>query len=129
MKKPTDSENKMPHFRIETNVPRSQIPATFVQKAVPVLAKALGKPEQYCVVSIIPDVQMSFGGSTEPCAIANLMSIGALGVEQNKKHAKVLFELVEQELGVKSDRMYITFQDEPTGNVGFKGTTFHAIFG
>lgn len=26
-------------------------------------------------------------------------------------------------------RMYITFQDEPTGNVGFKGTTFHAIFG
>ncbi|KAF9815767.1 hypothetical protein SFRURICE_009284 [Spodoptera frugiperda] len=111
-------QNKMPHFRIETNVPRSQIPATFVQKAVPVLAKALGKPEQYCVVSIIPDVQMSFGGSTEPCAIANLMSIGALGVEQNKKHAKVLFELVEQELG-----------DEPTGNVGFKGTTFHAIFG
>ncbi|KAH9632702.1 hypothetical protein HF086_016901 [Spodoptera exigua] len=94
----------MPHFRIETNVSRSQIPANFVQKAVPVLAKALGKPEQYCVVSIIPDVQMSFGGSTEPCAIANLMSIGALGVEQNKKHAKVLFELVEQELGVKSDR-------------------------
>lgn len=119
----------MPHFRIETNVPRSKIPQDFVLKAVPVLAKALGKPEQYCVVSIIPDVPMSFGGTTEPCAIANLMSIGALGVEQNKKHAKILFELVEQELGVKNDRMYITFQDEPTGNVGFKGTTFHAIFG
>ncbi|KAJ8712679.1 hypothetical protein PYW08_007983 [Mythimna loreyi] len=119
----------MPHFRIETNVPRSKIPQDFVLKAVPVLAKALGKPEKYCVVSVIPDVQMSFGGTSEPCAIANLMSIGALGVEQNKKHAKILFELVEQELGVKNDRMYITFQDEPTGNVGFTGTTFHAIFG
>lgn len=59
---------------------------------------------QYCVVSIIPDVIMSFGGTTEPCAIANLMSIGALGVEQNKKHAKVLYELVEKELGVPTDR-------------------------
>lgn len=36
----------MPHFRIETNVPRSKIPQDFVLKAVPVLAKALGKPEQ-----------------------------------------------------------------------------------
>lgn len=55
-------------------------------------------------MSIIPDVIMSFGGTTEPCAIANLMSIGALGVEQNKKHAKVLYELVEKELGVPTDR-------------------------
>lgn len=47
---------------------------------------------------------MSFGGTTDPCAVANLMSIGALGVEQNKKHAKILFELVEQELGIKNDR-------------------------
>ncbi|CAH2052186.1 unnamed protein product, partial [Iphiclides podalirius] len=101
----------------------------FVTKAVPLLAKSLGKPAQYCVVSVIPDVIMSFSGTTEPCAIANLMSIGALGVEQNKKHAQVLFELVEKELGVPQDRMYITFQDEPTGNVGYKGTTFHSIFG
>ncbi|CAH2093926.1 unnamed protein product [Euphydryas editha] len=94
----------MPHLRIETNVPKSQIPQDFVTKAVPILAKSLGKPEQYCVVSVIPDLPMSFGGTTAPCAIANLMSIGALGVEQNKKHAKVLFELVEKELGVPQDR-------------------------
>lgn len=56
------------------------------------------------MVSVIPEVLMCFGGTTEPCAIANLMSIGALGVEQNKKHAKVLFELVEKELGVPQDR-------------------------
>ncbi|CAG9104034.1 unnamed protein product [Plutella xylostella] len=119
----------MPHFRIETNLSKSKVPQDFVTKAIPVLAKALGKPEAYCVVSVIPDTIMSFGGSTEPCAIANLMSIGSLGVEQNKKHAKALFELVEKELGISNDRMYITFQDEPTGNVGFKGTTFHSIFG
>lgn len=47
---------------------------------------------------------MSFGGSLEPCAIANLMSIGSLGVEQNKKHAKALFELVQNELDIPQDR-------------------------
>ncbi|VVD05310.1 unnamed protein product [Leptidea sinapis] len=88
----------MPHLRIETNVPKNKIPDDFVFKAIPLLAKSLGKPENYCVVSVIPDLPMTFGGTTDPCAIANIMSIGALGVEQNKKHAKVLFELVEKEL-------------------------------
>lgn len=39
-------KQKMPHFRIETNVPKSKIPEDFVTKAVPILAKSLGKPEQ-----------------------------------------------------------------------------------
>ncbi|GBP66482.1 Macrophage migration inhibitory factor [Eumeta japonica] len=93
-------------LRIETNVPKSKVPQDFVDKAIPILAKALGKPAQYCVVSVIPDLPMNFGGSSEPAAIANLMSIGSLGVEQNKKHAKVLFELVEKELGIPQDRCY-----------------------
>ncbi|KAL0818320.1 hypothetical protein ABMA28_008802 [Loxostege sticticalis] len=119
----------MPHLRIETNVPKNVITQDFILKAGAVIAKTLGKPDQYCAVSVIPDLPMSFGGSTSPCAIANLMSIGGLGVDQNKKHAKVIFELVEKELGVPSDRMYITFQNETTSDVGFKGTTFHEIFG
>ncbi|KAL4720159.1 hypothetical protein ACJJTC_012463 [Scirpophaga incertulas] len=119
----------MPHFRIETNVSRDNIPKDFVSKAIPILAKILRKPSQYCVVSVIPDVPMSFGGTTEPCATANLMSIGALGVEQNKEYAKVLFELVENELGIPSTRMYITFQNCPSSDVGFNGTTFHQLLG
>lgn len=40
----------MPHFRIETNVLKSKIPKDFVTKALPVLAKALGKPEQVLII-------------------------------------------------------------------------------
>lgn len=43
----------MPHLRIETNVARNQIPQDFVTKAIPVLAKALGKPEQVKIIPII----------------------------------------------------------------------------
>lgn len=47
---------------------------------------------------------MSWGGSNEPAAQATLMSIGALGTEPNKKHSKVLYDIIEKELGVAKDR-------------------------
>lgn len=47
---------------------------------------------------------MFFKGSNAPTAQATLMSIGALGVAENKKHAKLLFEVVEKSLGISPDR-------------------------
>lgn len=47
---------------------------------------------------------MSWGGSSGPAAQATLMSIGALGVDQNKKHSKALFEIVNKELGIPPDK-------------------------
>ena len=45
-----------------------------------------------------------WGGSVEPCGTASLMSIGKLGVEENKKHAAVLHEPFEKNLGIPRDR-------------------------
>jgi phenylpyruvate tautomerase len=70
-----------------------------------------------------------FGGTDEPCAQAYLMSIGQLGVKENIKHAKVIFEKVSKDLGIPPTRMYITFDDKPSAEVGHNGTTFYEIFG
>lgn len=59
---------------------------------------------QYCVAVIIPGVIASWGGSNAPQGQASLMSIGALSVEENKKHSKALAEIIEKELGIPSDR-------------------------
>lgn len=56
------------------------------------------------MATVVGDVNMSWGGTNEPAAQANLMSIGALGVEPNKKHSKALFEIVTKELGIPPDR-------------------------
>lgn len=99
---------------------------------------------------------MAWGGNDKPCGTAVLMSIGCLGVEENKKHAAVLYPLLEKELGIPGDRfvciihctiflssllntnellnyfcfrLYITFSDQSTSNVGYTGTTFKTIFG
>lgn len=59
------------------------------------------------MVSIVPDVRMSMGGTNEPCAQATLMSFGELGIERNRDiSAKIAF-YVNHQIGVRADR-YIT---------------------
>ncbi|XP_060533679.1 macrophage migration inhibitory factor homolog [Cylas formicarius] len=121
----------MPHFRIETNVPKGKIPADLPAKIAQTLSKVLaGKPLNYCAVTVVGDVNTSFGGdATKPAAQATLMSIGALGPKENVKISKALAEVVEQSIGVPSDRMYIHFQNAAASDVGYNGTTFGEIFG
>lgn len=59
---------------------------------------------QYCCASVTGDIKMSWGGTGEPAAQASLMSIGALGVEENKKHSKAIFECISKAIGVPVDR-------------------------
>jgi phenylpyruvate tautomerase len=53
------------------------------------------------------------------------MSIGKLGIEENKKHAALLYDYIEKNLGIPRNRLYITFTGEDAANVGYNGTTFH----
>ncbi|RZC37681.1 uncharacterized protein BDFB_004462 [Asbolus verrucosus] len=115
--------------KLETNVPQDKIPPNLPQKLCEVVSKSLGKPIGYCVATVIGGVNMSFGGTDAPAAQATLMSIGALGVDQNKKHSKALYEVVSKELGVPRDRMYIHFINAASSDVGFNGSTFHDILG
>jgi len=119
----------MPHLKIDTNVPRGKVPAGLEKELCKVIADSLGKPLNYCVVTINPDQIMSFGGDDQPCGQAILMSIGQLGVAENKKHAKAIFEKVQSSLGIAHTKMYIHFQDAKSSEVGYNGTTFHEIFG
>ncbi|XP_018322515.1 macrophage migration inhibitory factor homolog [Agrilus planipennis] len=119
----------MPYFRLETNVPQDKIPADLSKKLCEVVSKSLGKPISYCVASVTGGVNLSWGGTSNPAAQATLMSIGALGTEENKKHSKALFEIVNKELNISPEKMYIHFINAPTSVVGYNGTTFHDIFG
>uniref|UniRef100_T1J2R3 L-dopachrome isomerase n=1 Tax=Strigamia maritima TaxID=126957 RepID=T1J2R3_STRMM len=124
-----DILDTMPTFTLFTNIPKEKVPNTFLKETTLVLAKMLGKPESYCIVHVIPDQMMTMGGTSDPCGSATLMSIGKLGVNENKKHAACLYAHIEKYLGIPKDRLYITFKDEDMSNVGYEGTTFHDIFG
>ena len=122
----------MPHLRIETNVKSADIAniKECLAELTEASAKTLNKPLEYMFVTVVPDVAMALGGDTNvPVAQATLMSIGSMGVEENKKHAALLFPLIKKHLGVEDGRCYITFIDAKSSDVGFQSTTFHTIFG
>ncbi|CAM9668020.1 unnamed protein product [Phaeothamnion confervicola] len=68
--------------------------------------------------------QMMFGGSDAPCAFIALMSLGNLGSDVNSGISNTLMQLVQQRLGVPSNRCYIQFYDSPRSDFGFNGGTF-----
>jgi phenylpyruvate tautomerase len=70
---------------------------------------------------------LSFGGTFDPCAYGELMSIGRIGIEENKKFSNEIMSLLEARLGVPPTRFYITFNDAKPQDVGFNKSTFHGI--
>jgi phenylpyruvate tautomerase len=56
----------MPHFSIETNIPKNKVTAYFLKQTTALMAKTLGKPESYCVAAVISDQLMVWGESTDP---------------------------------------------------------------
>ncbi|NWS31560.1 MIF factor, partial [Polioptila caerulea] len=114
----------MPQLIVNTNISKDKVPGSFAGELTHQLSKALGKPAQYIAVHIIPDQMMSFGGSTDPCALCSLYSIGKIGGQQNKTYTKMLCDLISKHLHVSADRVYINYFDMNAANVGWNGSTF-----
>lgn len=51
-----------------------------------------------------PDQAIIWGGTDDPCGYATLMSIGKLGIDENKKHADAIYDHVYKNLGIPKDR-------------------------
>ena len=79
---------------------------------------------QYVMVSLDADRPMSFGGSEDPCAFVQLLSLGNVGGEANRAISAGVAELCEDGLGVSPDRCYLHVVDVPRSDFGFKGDTF-----
>ncbi|KAM6155410.1 macrophage migration inhibitory factor [Rhynchocyon petersi] len=114
----------MPMFVLNTNVSRASLPDSLVSELTQQLAQATGKPAQYIAVQVVPDQLMAFGGSTEPCALCSLHSIGKIGGTQNRAYTKLLCGLLSQRLSISPDRVYINYYDMNAANVGWNNSTF-----
>jgi hypothetical protein len=52
---------------------------------------------------------MTFGGTNEPCAYVTLMSIGRLGIEENKKHSNAIMNELEKLLEITPSRVFLFY--------------------
>jgi phenylpyruvate tautomerase len=115
----------MPTVNLQTNVPvDSVVTSDILKDASKAVARILGKPESYVMVILKGGVPMSFGGSEEPTAYGELVSIGGLTPDKNKQLSAALAEILSSKLSVPPSRFYIKFYDVKASNFGWNGKTF-----
>jgi phenylpyruvate tautomerase PptA (4-oxalocrotonate tautomerase family) len=114
----------MPYLKIQTNqtVDGARCQA-IITKASQLVARQLGKPEGYMMVTLQPGAALVFAGKPDPAAFLEMKSIG-LPSSKTKAVSKMLCEFVEAELKVPKDRIYIEFADAPGAMWGWNGDTF-----
>jgi phenylpyruvate tautomerase len=114
----------MPYLKLSTNtaVPLEQT-EQLMAKISQTMARETGKPERYVMVEISMNAMMMFAGSTEPLAYLECKSIG-LSSSQTQALAKALPQLLNEQLKVASDRIYIEFSNCSAENWGWNESTF-----
>lgn len=114
----------MPFLKIQTNqaLPEDSAKA-LAGKASALVASQLGKPESYVMTSVERNPAMTFAGTDAPLAYLELKSIG-LPESATTDASRALCELVSEETGIDTARIYIEFSDAPRKMWGWNKSTF-----
>ncbi len=114
----------MPLIRLETDISMSsEMEIDLAGKLSVIVSEEIGKPVKYVMVSI-NSCGILMSGEPGSAALVQVMSIGGLNSSVNGSIAAAVSGLLEEILGIPSDRIYITFSDVPGENWAWQGRTF-----
>ncbi len=112
----------MPFLKIQINRGVTDADSIIIN-ASKLVADLLHKPENYVMVELNVNHNMSFGGIKEPLVYCELKSIG-LPANQTKEISNRLMSFLEKETGISPSRMYIEFSDAKRNMWGWDSSTF-----
>uniref|UniRef100_A0A3Q7IIS3 Macrophage migration inhibitory factor homolog n=1 Tax=Solanum lycopersicum TaxID=4081 RepID=A0A3Q7IIS3_SOLLC len=102
----------MPCLNISTNVNLEGVDTSSVlSEATSTVAKLIGKPEAYVMIVLKGSVPMAFGGTEQPAAYGELVSIGGLNADVNKKLSAAIADILETKLSIPKSRFFLKFYD------------------
>ncbi|KAG6435794.1 hypothetical protein SASPL_100671 [Salvia splendens] len=104
----------MPCLNISTNVSLEATDTSAILSEISsTVAKLIGKPEAVCYVMVVlkGSVPISFGGTEQPAAYGELVSIGGLSPDVNKKISGAIANILETKLSVPKARYFLKFYD------------------
>ncbi len=111
----------MPYLNIVTNQDIAD-EATFIKKASATVSAASGKSENYVMIAVEQKASMSMGGSDAPTAF---LDYRVLGLPSDKAaFSDALCSLLNSELKISGDRIYISMTDSERQNWGWNHSTF-----
>lgn len=79
---------------------------------------------QYVMILLNGGVPIAFGGTEEPAAYGEVISIGGLNSTVNGKLSSTIAEILETKLSINSSRFYIKFYDVEVFFFIWTGQTF-----
>ena len=114
----------MPYLQIQTNQSvNAEKSQQLMQNASKTVAEILGKSENYVMVALQQSVTMMFAGNNEPLAYLQLKSLG-LPESSTADFSQALCDLVNKELGIAPERIYIEFTNPARHMWGWNNKTF-----
>jgi phenylpyruvate tautomerase PptA (4-oxalocrotonate tautomerase family) len=88
-----------------------------------IVADITGKPKSVVMVTLTNGPIM-LGEDTSDAAFLDIRGIGGISKETNSKITQSVCDLLKNELGISSDKVYITFIDIDGTNWGWNNKTF-----
>ena len=114
----------MPLIRIETNEEVSdQGRETILNLMTELVVRQLNKPREYVQIALTEKCAMAFGGTTEPAAFVEVRSLGLPDGTPKAISAEVC-QILEENLRIQPNRVFINFFDMPKTHWGWNGDTF-----
>lgn len=112
----------MPCLELSTNV-RIPDKNRLMRSLSDCVCAGLGKAETYMMVIIRDERPMFFGGNDEPVSHLNLRAVG-LKDESIQSLARDLTAIMQAELGIESQRVYIVFVEADLRKWAWDGRAF-----
>ena len=114
----------MPYVHVQTSFPVGEPARDQLLTALSSLvARTLGKPEQYVMVSL-SQAAMRLGGEAGPAAFCDVRSIGGLSAGTCNQLSSGVCALLKEKIGVTPDRVFLNFAEVEAGRWGWNGETF-----
>ncbi|XP_057801125.1 uncharacterized protein LOC131016446 isoform X1 [Salvia miltiorrhiza] len=118
----------MPCLNISTNVSLEATDTSAILSEISsTVAKLIGKPEAYVMVVLKGSVPISFGGTEQPAAYGELVSIGGLSPDVNKKISGAIADILETKLSVPKARYFLKFYDTKASQSQEYAQCLHAL--
>ena len=114
----------MPLLKLETTAQLSaETRSQLLLSLSKIVAKDIGKPEQYVMVTI-REASILMSGKDGDAALVEVRSIGGLTAEVNRNLSRDVCALLQETLEMSPERIYLNYLDISASNWGWNGKTF-----
>jgi len=116
----------MPFLKIQVSSPSipEKSSSAFQSEGALIISQETGKSLDFVMVLVESGAKLSFGGRADPAAYIEVKSVGKLTSDVAAKLSGRLCALIESELFIPKDRVYIEFQESERHLWGWDGKTF-----